>query len=156
MRQREPRGFAYALAPLQGKCDWELQELLFEMSRLHGDIACQQARVDAVENRFRDAQAALAGQQTYPSVIHIDRQILARAYIMTLGEQVAHARQALVQLVQELDQMSSNFHRLQQFSDGLVEHRDQNAKHFGQALQKAEIVVADDDWLRAIHWRNGT
>lgn len=151
---REPRGFDFALDPVQRKCDWEIQTLEQALAGLSADIAHASEQTKLCEQRLQSARADLASQAEATGAIHIDRQVLARSYIATLDGQARQANASLFRLESERERVRAVFFRLKGFADGLAKQREQEVKDYALKIASAEMVVADDAWLKSTHWRN--
>lgn len=151
--KREPRGFQYALDPLRKKCDWELQDLRQALGCCNREIAVQNQIMAQCKQRIAAASEDLVAQQGPAQIIHVDKHFVAHDYIAHQLAQLAIARKTLAKLESECEEIKQNLHRLQKFTDGLEEHREDEVKEYAKTLGKISIVEADDAWLRSMKWR---
>ncbi len=149
----EPRGFEYDLEPLRRKSDWDLQSLRLNLASVNGEIDAQEQAVKQAQDRLETATADHLRQQGRMQVIHIDKQTNAYAYITQLSGQLKHCKSVLSELESKRDQIIDNLHKLQKFADGLEEHREKELKGYIQLIGKADVVEADDAWLRGSYWK---
>ncbi len=149
----EPRGFRYALQPLRSKTDWDLQDLQQTLADLHRKIDASRQAIAECQGQLSAASAELAQQSAESQIMYADRQNNAQNYIAQLSVRLRNWRKELRELEKQRDAAVAELHRLQKFADGLDDNRDDDMKEYAKTLDKADIVEADDAWLRGMKWR---
>ncbi len=149
----DPRGFSYALEPLRSKCDWDLQQLRVDLARINDRVHNQIGEVRERETRLASATVEFGRRHNKARIIFADKQQLEHAYLSQQATQLQRAQKMLIELEAERDLVLEKVHKLQKFTDGLEENRDEEIKNYTKVIVKAEIAEADDAWLRGTKWR---
>lgn len=151
--KRDPRGYRYSLEPLRTKSGWEIQELQQSLARHNKKIGEKSHAVQQCETHLASISNEMASKLAREQIIHADQQMVVNAYLASQHNLLAGMREELRHLDSQRDDVLQQLRRMQKFSDGLDEHRGEDAKNYAKEMEKNNMVEADDAWLRSITWR---
>jgi hypothetical protein len=146
----DTRGFHYALTPVKDKCEWDMNEVMLELSELNGRVAEQQSRLQALGRQF---EAVRAGTGNAGQPLDLAMRQMACRYLADVQQQISAGRHQVRELETVRDHAIARSHSLRKFADHLDEHRTQELTVYRRAMAQKAFGEADDSWLQRVNWR---
>jgi chromosome segregation ATPase len=148
----ERRGFQYALAPVQRKCDWDLQDVLLALGELNQAEAAAGQRLGALREQVQQVRADWT-RQLQQGQLNLELQRLTHAFLGQLAQRIAALQAHMTRLRQRRDQVLEQAQALRRLADQLARHRSEALRGHERAVAEAGYRAADDIWLQRSHWR---
>jgi hypothetical protein len=147
------RGFDYALEPVCRITGWKIDDLGRDLANHNRKAAAQQAQVDALAAGFAAARAQVIRQRLAESLLDIDAQRLAHAYMQHVQKQLVQERAQLLAMQEERDKVRASLLEARRFADSLERGRQEAAGEHDLAVARQGYLDADDNWMQRLHWR---
>jgi uncharacterized protein YdiU (UPF0061 family) len=149
----ERQGFRYPLEPLRNLTQWNLDDLARELATLNSAIDTQKEQVQLLTGKFASARDEVISQRQAQTLLNINAQRLAHAYLTQVQRQLAKEREQLRGMLKQRDEMFARLNELRKFSESLSRDRETAVEEYDQKIVKQGYEEADESWLQRLNWR---
>lgn len=148
---RDRRGFEYALEPLRNVTDWDMTDAAVELAAQNVEVNSQQNKVTKLSTSLSLARSEVISQRQYQTVLHINVQRLAHAYMLQIQKTLILATRQLTNIEKERDKTLYRLNELRKLAESLDRNKEQAVEEYDQSMTKLMAQQADDNWLQRLH-----
>lgn len=143
--QRGLRGFAWRLAPLQRKLEWEVEEARTQLSKAYATAGAADEALSAAEISLDQGSQDARGLVAAQADPRAHRRILG--WLVSLGDQVAVARAKQEAAAEQLAAARQEVLRRQRRLDALLRARENALAAHVRDEARGQQAEADAAWL---------